>query len=107
MISSHKNIKRFHIDGEIYDESIIPRVKDQYIFMLTMMMKSKGYLVRYDIDPDFTIEYNGKTFNFVLSVYGVFVGKKKAQWFDGIDKNKLIANSTQKSKSEEHSWPAA
>lgn len=107
MTITHKSIRRFHIDGEIYDESAIPRLKEQYIFMLVMMMKSKGYLIRYDIDPDFTIDYNGKTFKFVLSVYGVFVGKKKAQWFDGVDKNKLISNSTQKSKSEEHSWRAA
>ena len=107
MTIAHKNIRRFQIDGEIYDESAIPRLKEQYVFMLVMMMKSKGYLIRYDIDPDFTIEYNGKTFNFILSVYGVFVGKKKAQWFDGVDKNKLISNSTQKSRSEEHSWRAA
>jgi hypothetical protein len=107
MTIAHKNIRRFQIDGEIYDESVIPRIKEQYIFMLTVMMKSKGFLVRYDIDPDFTIEYNGKTFNFVLSIYGVFVGKKKAQWFDGVDKNKLISNSTQKSKSEERSHRAA
>jgi len=103
----HKGIKRFELEGEIYDESSIPRIKNEHIFMLTMMMKTKGYLVRYDIDPDFTIVYNGKSFDFKLSVYGVFVGKKRAQWFDGVDKNKLISNSTQKSKSEEHSWPAA
>ena len=107
MTIAHRNIKRFHIDGEIYDESAIPRLREQYIFMLTMMMKSKGYLIRYDIDPDFTISYNGKGFDFILSVYGIFVGKKKAQWFDGVDKNRFIANSIQKSKSEEHSWPAA
>jgi hypothetical protein len=107
MTITHKNIKRFNIDGEIYDESAIPRLKEQYIFMLVMMMKSKGYLIRYDIDPDFTIEYNGKTFNFNLSVYGVFVGKKRAQWFDGVDKNKLVSNSTQKNKSEEPSWRVA
>lgn len=107
MTISHRNIKRFHIDGEIYDESTIVRLKEEYIFMLKAMMKSKGYLVRYDIDPDFTLSYNGKGFYFALSIYGVFVGKKKAQWFDGIDKNKLISNSTQKSKSEEHSWPVA
>lgn len=99
----HKNIKRFYIDGEIYDEGVVPRVKEEYIFMLKMMMKSKGYLVRYDIDPDFSLSYNGKTFSFGLSLYGVYVGKKKAQCYDGVDKNKLIPASTQKNKSGEHS----
>lgn len=105
-VSVHKNIKRFHLDGEIYDESSIIRMKEQYILMLTTMMKSKGYLIRYDIDPDFTIAYNGKTFNFELSLYGVFVGKKRAQWFDGVDKNTLINNSIQKNKLEESLNPA-
>lgn len=104
--SSHKSIKRFYLDGEIYDESMIPRMKQQYILMLETMMKVKGFLPRYDIDPDFTIVYNGKTFEFKLSVYGVFVGRKKAQWFDGVDKNTLIKSSTQKSKSEESLNPA-
>lgn len=99
----HKNIRRFHLEGEIYDDSIIMRIKEEYILMLKSMMRCKGYLIRYDIDPDFSLQYNGKTFDFVLSVYGVFVGKKKAQCFDGIDKNALISNTTQKSKSEERS----
>lgn len=106
MTTAHKNIKRFYLDGEIYDESTIVRMKEQYILMLQTMMRSKGYLLRYDIDPDFTIMYNGKTFNFELSIYGVFVGKKKAQWYDGIDKNKLITNSIQRTKSEESLNPA-
>lgn len=103
MTISHRSIKRFFIDGEIHDEACIPRLKNEYTLLLTRMMKSKGYLVRYDIDPDFTIEYNGKAFDFKLSVYGVFVGKKRAEWFDGLDKNNLVANCTQKSKSEEQS----
>lgn len=102
----HKNIKRFYIDGEIYDESVVPRIKGEYIFMLQTMMRSKGYLVRFDIDPDFSLSYNGKTFDFGLSLYGVFVGKKKAQWYDGVDKNKLIPVSTQKNKSDERSQRA-
>lgn len=106
MAVSHKNIKRFHIEGQIYDEADIPKIKDQYISLIITMMQAKGYVIRYDIDPDFTIEYNGKIFNFVLSVYGVFVGRKKAQCLSGVDKNTPIPNSTQKNKSDE-SWNRA
>lgn len=70
-------------------------------------MREKGYVVRYDIDPDFTIEYNGKLFKFGLSVYGVYVGKKQAQCLEGIDKNRPIMRSTQQNKSEEYCNPAA
>ena len=105
MAVSHKNIKRFQIDGEIYDEAAIPRIKEQYIDLLKFMMKHKGYVIRYDIDPDFTVEYTGKGFKFLLSIYGVFVGKRKAQCLSGIDKNKAISLPTQKSKSSEYYSP--
>jgi hypothetical protein len=98
---SHKNIKRFFLEGEIYDESAIPRIKDQYIRMLNDLMHCKGYLPRIDIDPDFTVMYNGKTFEFKLSSYGVYVGKRKCEIFLGLDKNRLILKPTTKNKSEE------
>jgi hypothetical protein len=98
MVFLHKNIKRFEIDGEIYDEATIPRIKEQYIDLLKVIMQNKGYVIRYDIDPDFSVEYTGKGFNFLLSVYGVFVGKRKAQCLSGIDKNRAISLPIQKSK---------
>ena len=84
---SHRPIKKFGLSGEIYDDSDIVRLKDQYVFMVISVMKNHGYVPRYDIDPDFTIGYNGKTFDFKLSVYGVYVGKAKAKCIVGIDKN--------------------
>lgn len=99
---SHKPIKRFGLEGEIYDDSHIVRLKDQYVFMVVSVMRNHGYVPRYDIDPDFTIGYNGKTFEFQLSVYGVYVGKERAKCILGIDKNTVIqSHTTQKSKSNE------
>lgn len=64
-------------------------------------MKLSGYVQRLDIDPDFTIEYNEEksTFNFILSLHGVYVGKKQAEWISGIDGTVMVP--TQKSKSQE------
>lgn len=107
MVLSHKSIRRFFLDGEIYDESYIPRIKDQYIRMVNDLMYTKGYLPRIDIDPDFTVMYNGRTFEFKLSAYGVFVGKRKCEQFSGVDKNRLIMRPTQQNKSEESYNPAA
>ena len=106
MVVSHKNIKKFNIDGEIYDEAAIPNIKEQYINILKTIMQGKGYVIRYDIDPDFTVQYNGKTFNFLLSVYGVFIGKRKAQCVSGVDKNRTVPLTIQKNKQEE-SWKPA
>lgn len=99
---SHKSIKRFGLEGEIYDEAHIVRLKDQYVFMVVSAMKNHGYVPRFDIDPDFTVGYNGKTFDFKLSVYGVYIGKSRAKCVAGIDKNSLIpSHTTQKTKSNE------
>jgi hypothetical protein len=87
MVYSHKRIERFSLEGEIFDDSHISRLKDQYVFMIISGMRNKGYVPRYDIDIDFNISYNGKTFDFKLSVYGVYVGKGKAKCILGIDKN--------------------
>lgn len=53
-------------------------------------MRLQGYAPRLDIDPDFTIEYTGKSYTFELSVYGTFIGKRNAECIIGIDKNRPI-----------------
>jgi len=86
----HKSIKRFYLDGQIHDDAFIPRLREEYIKILETQMKLQGYAPRLDIDPDFTIEYTGKYYEFKLSVYGTFVGKRNAECLRGIDKNKPI-----------------
>jgi hypothetical protein len=70
-------------------------------------MRTKGYVPRFDIDPDFTVQYNEKKqiFEFELTVYGIYVGKRKSEWIAGIDEHRAI--SIQKSKSEEYSTESA
>ena len=97
----HKSIKRFYLDGQIYDDSFIPRLREEYIRILQTQMRLQGYAPRLDIDPDFTIEYTGKNYDFRLSVYGTFVGKRNAECITGIDKNKPIY--IPQSKSDESS----
>jgi hypothetical protein len=97
----HKTIKRFRMAGSIKDDSAIWRLKNEYIRLLKMDMKSRGYAERLDIDPDFTIRYNEKEecFEFVISVYGTYVGKSKIEWIIGLDGTTAI--STQKNKLKE------
>jgi hypothetical protein len=101
MAFMHKRIKRFHLEGTIYDDSAIPRLRENYINLLITSMRLEGYAPRIDIDPDFSIEYNGLSYNFILSVYGSFIGKKNASCIEGLDKNRAIY--TAQSKSEESS----
>ena len=88
----HKPIKRFHLEGDIYDDASIIRLKSEYIKILIMEMRFSGYVPRIDIDPDFTIEYNVKAeiFKFELSMHGIYVGKKKSEWIQAVDGTRVI-----------------
>jgi hypothetical protein len=99
----HRSIKKFGLDGVIHEDIAVGRLKDEYIRLLTLEMQLSGYAKRLDIDPDFTISYNehNDTYSFILTMYGVYVGKNKSQWISGIDGTTIIF--TQKSKSKEFS----
>ena len=88
----HKPIKRFYLEGDIYDDAAISRLKTEYIRILVLEMRLSGYVPRIDIDPDFTIEYNIKAeiFRFQLSLHGIYVGKKRSEWIQGIDGTSVI-----------------
>lgn len=92
----HRSIKRFHLDGQIYDDALIPRLQKEYINILNTQMKLQGYAPRLDIDPQFTIQYNGKSYEFKLSVYGTFVGKRNAEWMEGLDGSRPIYTQNNK-----------
>jgi hypothetical protein len=83
----HKPIKRFYLDGIIHDDSMIGRLKEEYVRLLISQMKLSGYVPRIDLDPDFTIGYNElkNFFEFKLSVQAVYAGKRKSEWIAGID----------------------
>ena len=88
----HKPIKRFHLDGKIHDDADIIRLKLQYLKLVLLQMRLSGYVPRFDIDTDFTLSYNNQKnyFEFELSIYGIYVGKKKSKWILGINKNQVL-----------------
>jgi hypothetical protein len=96
----HKPIKRFSLDGQIYDDSAIARLKIEYTLLVTSEMKIDGYVPRIDIDPDFTISYNEEKeiFDFTLSIYGIYVGRKQSEWIQGVDGTNPIYIPQNKSK---------
>jgi hypothetical protein len=88
----HKPIKKFSISGNIHDDSALVRLRTEYYNLLKSEMVLSGYVPRLDIEQDFTIEYNQENqyFEFELSMYGVFVGKRRSEWITGIDGTTVI-----------------
>jgi len=101
MFFNHKPIKHFMVDGAIKDEANVPRLKEEYIKLLIVQMRETGYVPRIDIEPSFTLDYNSEkeSFNFKLTIYGIFVGRKKTEWIIAVDGSRPI--SLQKSKLKE------
>jgi hypothetical protein len=102
----HRVIKKFNIDGIIHDDSALSRLKREYENLLVSEMRLSGYVPRIDINSDFTLEYNytKQYFEFTLTMYGIYVGKKKSEWIIAVDETKPIY--TQKNKSSEYSQVA-
>ena len=87
---THKQIKRFQVNVEFLDDSDIIRIKHQYESLLISQMRDKGYVRVLDIDPTFSVEFNGETWKFLMTIHGVYVGKKKAWQLEGITQGKSI-----------------
>jgi hypothetical protein len=94
----HKNIKKFAIEGEFIDDSMIPTTRVQFESLLVGDMRSRGYVPVLDIAPLWSTEYNQvrDIWMFGLSVYGVYIGKRKAKECEGLSDGKLLPRSIRK-----------
>ena len=88
----HKSIKTFKLDGIIKQDSAIGRLRVEVARLKIEEMRELGYVPRLDIDPNFTIQYNHTKdyYEFTLTIYGTYVGKKRAQCTQGVDGTSLV-----------------
>ena len=89
----HRPIKRFQVNVEFLDDSDMIRIRHQYESLLIHQMRDKGYVRVLDIDPAFSVEFTGETWKFLMTLHGVYVGKKKAWQLEGITQGKSIPRS--------------
>ena len=95
----HKKIKEFHIDGIIDDDASIPKIRERYEHILVDMIRSQGYAPHLDVDPAFSLEYTGERYTFLLTIYGVYIGKARAKCYLAVSGNNLIpTDSTNQNK---------
>ena len=98
---THKRIKRFQIEFCSVDDTQIIKMKDLSEKTLTTQMRDAGYIRVLDIDPTLNIEFNGTTFRYLMTIHGVYVGKKQAWQLEGITQNKLIPRTTPQRTSDQ------
>lgn len=90
----HKKIKDFSMDGQINDDADFMRLRDQYEKIIDETMRISGYIPHLDLDTVFTTSYNGKSFEFKITCYGIYVGKAKSKCYTGVTANRLIPMSS-------------
>lgn len=93
---THRKIKRFQVDVEFHDNAQLISLRPQYENLLIQDMRGKGYVRVLDIDPAFSVEFTGETWKFLMSIHGVYVGKKKAWQLEGITQGKSIPRTTRR-----------
>lgn len=88
----NRKLKKFSLDGEIADDAILPRKRLYFQKLLETQMKDSGYVPVLDLDPQFYISYNKykDTYDFVLHMFGIYVGKKKCLNYVGFSGQSLI-----------------
>lgn len=86
----HKPIKIFSIDGEFDDDSNLIKIRERFENHLISIMRHKGYVPHLDIEPAFSLEYVDGVYKFLLSIYGIYVGKAKAKCYLAVSNNNLI-----------------
>lgn len=88
----NKKLKSFGMQGQIHDDSAIPRLRKQYEHMIEDDMRIQGYVPILDLDIQFSLEYDESAdiYNFDIVLYGIYVGKKKAFLYEGFSGQTLI-----------------
>jgi len=96
----HRPIKRFNLSGVIHDDADLARLKTEYVKLVLVQMRLAGYVPKFDIDIDYTLDYNytKNCYEFELSIYSIYVGKKKSNWILGIYKNRVLYYRQSKQK---------
>lgn len=88
----NKKLNSFGIQGEIDDDSSIPRLRLEYQRLLESDMREQGYVPVLDLDIQFSLSYveESDKYEFDILVYGVYVGKKKSYLYEGFSGQSLI-----------------
>lgn len=96
-------IRDFKVDGVAQDGETILRIRRELEERLVDDMRAKGYVPVIDLLPQLYWEFRKDEgdFEYVIVVYGVYIGKKKAQQILGLLDSKEIYFQEESDEQEE------
>lgn len=80
-------IKDFTMRGTFKDDAQIPQMKDKYYALIEDQMRSTGRVPVLNMTPLWRTSWDAgrEAYNFEMTMFGVFVGKRKALQITGWD----------------------
>lgn len=96
------------MEGKIGDDADFARLRSYYEAMILNDMRDRGYIPVLDLGPYWTTIYikAEEAYDFMLSVYGIHVGRRRAWQLEGISDGREIKKPTPPTKSQQQSEPA-
>lgn len=94
----HRKIKRFQVEGQFLNDSEAASIKDLAERVLDVQMRDAGYIRSLDIDPVWGTDYNPvqDEWRYIMSMYGFYIGKRKAWQYEGASQGKMIPRNIPK-----------
>lgn len=77
-----KNIKVYRHSGQIRDDSDFIRLRDELERLMVQNMRDEGYLPVQDFKTLWATKWLEDKYEFILTMYAAFAGKKKSKQFD-------------------------
>jgi len=104
----HKTIKRFAMEGKVGDDAYFARLRAHYEMLLVQNMRDQGYVPVLDLGPYWSTSYRKEEdeYEFLLSIYGVYLGRRRSWEVEGISAGREIKRLTPRTKSKPPSEPA-
>lgn len=92
----HRKIKEFTIDGEFADEALASSIKDLQERIIDTQMRDRGYIRALDMDSHWSVIFSpqSETWLFKITMYGFYIGRRKAWEYEGSWQGKLLPRNT-------------
>jgi hypothetical protein len=92
----NRRVHNFSMSGIIGDDSQFIKMRELYERTLVQQMRDRGYVPDLDKNPNFSLVYVEKKnqYSFMLTMYGVYVGKAKSKKIEGTSNNKFLPRNS-------------
>jgi len=87
-----KNLRAYSKEGEIRDDSDFIRIRSELERLMVQEMREEGYLPVQDVKIMWSTKRIDSKYEFALTMYAAYAGKRKAREWDFWSEGQLVKN---------------